>query len=662
MNQPLMNFKPRLRPGRMTPHGSKFTFKIEDPIEQITLPMIMADFILLCSGQYTLRAIVEKMYRKQGAVPFRSILETLYTLHTRGFLENSHELPEQSWLLKQQMTSRNLFRDIRFQARLLGPGQMPALFYLFTLAAVIVSGFEIIDQWVEPFSTPYSPTLLASTCLKLFVLNSLLLTGKHLIRAAQILSLKGWVEDLSIRIAPWGIHLRATDYPTDLTQNRLFQGLFHLSQILVPFSFVLLARAIPGYDPAQLFALASLGVFWELNPFRRTDFFDLLRALFVPHQLDSLTFVGTGLNPRNQRFILICSIFGLAWIGFGVKLLEACAEKNTSVLTLAFSQGGFSGAVGAALSFMFWFGALFFMVHAFVETSAVVMAQQTRVWRTRLMRKFEIADFVYSNAKVIDKLRHLPLFTHLSDEGLEKLTEGSKLIWIERGTNIILSGEESTDLYVLFEGAVAIEKGKQSASILPVTIFGESALLNKGTRSANVVAIEKSLCLRIPIAHLRNIARESHVLGEIESFMTAIMVDQFFASSPLFRKLSREGVEFLSSRGALDYVAAGQTVFEQGDMGEYFYMVIRGSVNVAVNGTMMKTIPQGGFFGEISLIANIPRTATISAAEPAVLFKISADAFWEVLLQHIEMAIFIESVGEQRLQEDLQLMQTNKAG
>jgi len=84
--------------------------------------------------------------------------------------------------------------------------------------------------------------------------------------------------------------------------------------------------------------------------------------------------------------------------------------------------------------------------------------------------------------------------------------------------------------------------------------------------------------------------------------------------------------------------------------------VIRGSVKAQVNEQNTKSIAQGGFFGEISLLANIPRTATVVADEPSVLFKISIDAFWEVLVQHIEMALFIESLGEQRLMEDMQLM------
>ena len=54
--------------------------------------MALADLILLCSGQFTVRQIVEKIYRKQGAVPFKWILSAMHSLHQGGFFENVDEL------------------------------------------------------------------------------------------------------------------------------------------------------------------------------------------------------------------------------------------------------------------------------------------------------------------------------------------------------------------------------------------------------------------------------------------------------------------------------------------------------------------------------------------------------------------------------------------
>lgn len=59
----------------------------------------------------------------------------------------------------------------------------------------------------------------------------------------------------------------------------------------------------------------------------------------------------------------------------------------------------------------------------------------------------------------------------------------------------------------------------------------------------------------------------------------------------------------------------------------------------------------------MSAIADIPRTASISALEETLLLKISREAFWEILSQNIELAMFIESVSEARIQEDIEAIQ-----
>jgi|GEM_PF-5939327 len=658
MHRQLENFKPRLRPGRMLPHGATFTFELEGSREKITLPMLMADFILLCGGQYSIREIVEKIYRKQGAVPFRAILETLYTLHSRGFLENSDQLRDRPWLMKQELIRKKVFHDFQSDVVVFSPGANALVFYALSMITLLLSAFCLAFDWQNPVEDMQPMIALTPWFFaKLYLSNSILLSGKYLVRAVQILSLNGRVSDFSFRVAPWGSYFHLEDPQLDNLTQSLLPLIFYCSQILLPFGLLHAGELFVRQQDGWLFAVACYLAFWELNPFRKTDFYKALRAMMMPHRLDSFAFVGTGINPNHQRFIFVCSLFGLAWLACGVRLLESTGRNFSGSLALALMEGPWVERVMAGIWTSAWFGALYFMVHSFVQTSSAIGSAQLHILRLKLAKRMKIPSLaVKSDKKLVESLRNLPIFTHLTDDGLQRLVTGGKLFWADAGTPIVIAGEDSHYLFVLLEGSVSIEKGQWSATILPTTIFGESALIEGGARTATVVAREKSLCLRIAVSQLRQMAHESHVIGEIESFMTAIMVDQFFASSPLFRKLPREGIDFLSARGKLEYVGAGETIFQQGDPGDYFYMVIRGSVKAQVNEQNTKSIAQGGFFGEISLLANIPRTATVVADEPSVLFKISIDAFWEVLVQHIEMALFIESLGEQRLMEDMQLM------
>ena len=329
MNIPLENFKPKLKPGRMIPHGSKFTFKMDEPYDKITMPMIMADFILLCGGKYTVRQIAEKIYRKQGSVPFRAILETLYELHTRGFLENSNELIERPWPSRQLSIRRKLCFDYRLQSILVGPGPLPGVFYVSSLFALVVSLACLILDWQSPVAygdfIRYPSIFL---CISLFFVNSAMLTGKSLLRTLQIMSLNGRVTEFSFRFAPWGVYLRTDDEISENSQDhRLFMCLFYSSQLLAPFAIIPAAKWLFPEDSSPFYFLALYQFFWEMSPFRRTDFFDLLRSIILPHHLDLIAFIGTGVNPRQQKFMLICASLGVVWITSCIKVLESFARS-----------------------------------------------------------------------------------------------------------------------------------------------------------------------------------------------------------------------------------------------------------------------------------------------------------------------------------------------
>jgi CRP-like cAMP-binding protein len=63
----------------------------------------------------------------------------------------------------------------------------------------------------------------------------------------------------------------------------------------------------------------------------------------------------------------------------------------------------------------------------------------------------------------------------------------------------------------------------------------------------------------------------------------------------------------------------GETVFEQGDVGDRFYVVESGSAEVRIDGRLVNTLGKGDGFGEIALLDDEPRSATIRASVDAPL-------------------------------------------
>ncbi|KAM6156169.1 cAMP-dependent protein kinase type I-beta regulatory subunit [Rhynchocyon petersi] len=77
---------------------------------------------------------------------------------------------------------------------------------------------------------------------------------------------------------------------------------------------------------------------------------------------------------------------------------------------------------------------------------------------------------------------------------------------------------------------------------------------------------------------------------------------------------------------------AGETVIQQGDEGDNFYVIDQGEVDVYVNGEWVTGISEGGSFGELALIYGTPRAATVKAKTDLKLWGIDRDSYRRILM------------------------------
>jgi CRP-like cAMP-binding protein len=97
----------------------------------------------------------------------------------------------------------------------------------------------------------------------------------------------------------------------------------------------------------------------------------------------------------------------------------------------------------------------------------------------------------------------------------------------------------------------------------------------------------------------------------------------------------------------------GETVFSQGQKGDAFYIVYKGSVDILLKQWLVftkkiATLKEGEFLGEIALISDEPRTASVVAAEPTMLFTLIADDFKFVLHENPAAAEEMKRIGARR--------------
>lgn len=102
---------------------------------------------------------------------------------------------------------------------------------------------------------------------------------------------------------------------------------------------------------------------------------------------------------------------------------------------------------------------------------------------------------------------------------------------------------------------------------------------------------------------------------------------------PLFSKLSKSGLrEVASLADELDF-PAGKTLIREGERGREFFVLLDGKAEVERNGRRIDLLEHGDFFGEIALVRDVPRTATVTTATPARALVIT-DRDFKALLRH----------------------------
>jgi MFS family permease len=124
---------------------------------------------------------------------------------------------------------------------------------------------------------------------------------------------------------------------------------------------------------------------------------------------------------------------------------------------------------------------------------------------------------------------------------------------------------------------------------------------------------------------------------------------ELLRSTPIFAALPATTLEQLASSLAPVSVPAGQVVFRQGEAGDRFYVIAEGEVEVSIDGASTAELAPGDFFGEIALLRDVPRTATVTARTALSAFTLERDEFIAAVTGHAPSAEAAGAVVAARL-------------
>jgi CRP-like cAMP-binding protein len=102
---------------------------------------------------------------------------------------------------------------------------------------------------------------------------------------------------------------------------------------------------------------------------------------------------------------------------------------------------------------------------------------------------------------------------------------------------------------------------------------------------------------------------------------------------PLFAQCSRKELAEVASIADEIDLPAGRDLIREGERGREFFVLLDGTVDVRKDGRRIRELGAGDFFGEIALVSDAPRTATVTTTSPARALVVT-DRSFRALLRH----------------------------
>lgn len=222
------------------------------------------------------------------------------------------------------------------------------------------------------------------------------------------------------------------------------------------------------------------------------------------------------------------------------------------------------------------------------------------------------------------------MFSHLDDHEFNIIIGAMQEVNVEEASQIIKRGDDGDRLYVIetgtFDCSIPDESGGEKVvkTCHAGDVFGELALLYNAPRAATVTATETSTCWSLDRETFSHIVKDT-------AQNKRNRYDAFLAKVPLLEGMDPYERSQLADALRVETVEAGQTIVTQGELGDKFYIVEEGGCTAMKDGWQVMVYGVGDYFGELALIKNQARAATVTAKDPTKLLSIDGVTFKRLL-------------------------------
>ncbi len=256
-----------------------------------------------------------------------------------------------------------------------------------------------------------------------------------------------------------------------------------------------------------------------------------------------------------------------------------------------------------------------------------------------------------------DALGALPAFAPL---GADRLLQLGKLGRLETHADrafVLRQGERGDRLCWLASGKVRVRVEDESGMDHEVTVlqqgafFGETALLEPVPRTATVIA--DGAVQVVGLGRAAFLGALAELGADSEGVKDQLRTAAVLRNHPLFCALDADGLRALLEAAEVVRLPAGQAAVSQGDAGDVLYVVREGSFEVRreSRGRQRKLarLRPGDWFGELALLGDGKRTASVVALTDAVAVQVPRPAVESAVLRDVAAALHVLEAASERM-------------
>ena len=410
---------------------------------------------------------------------------------------------------------------------------------------------------------------------------------------------------------------------------------------LAGISSMLLLFMSPGPAANFLYKFAVLNyyvIFLNLIPLLELDGYWILADAIEEPELRprSIAFIRREMWQKLARH----ERFTLQEIGFGVYgIVGTLFTILTSILGLVLWEQVFGGIAvelwnsGLATRILLLALVLFFAGPAIRGLITLLRAMGRRVRAT--WRRVEFRHQTSWRVEAAEKIDALPMFDDLPVDLLNDLAGRVQLRTLPRGDTVFRQGDRADAFFVIRRGRAAIEDHDPDTGdtrtlrlLGPGDAFGEAGVLGATVRQATVRALED-----LELFRLDKSAFDRLLADQIEAptFAPTMQAYAELRALPMFQRMSSGDLGQLLEHGAFVTATPGNVLVREGDVGDAFYVIASGRVEVIRGTERVAELTTGEHFGEIALLEDVPRTASVVATAPLRAFRLDREGFEAVI-------------------------------